>query len=724
MPHNESHRLILRQEVLERVIANDPLPDVLASIAHGIEQERLALKASILLLDRERRHLVHGAAPSLPDFFVAAIDGVEIGDRVGSCGSCAQRNRRVIVGDIATHPYWARFRDLAKRAGLASCWSEPIRDGDGQLIGTFALYSPDVREPSDADLELIAHAAQLTSVAILKRRADDELKLMASVFHASSEAITVTDENNRIIAANPAFCLTTGYSVQEVLGKDPKLLSSGRQNKEFYAAMWEALQQNDHWQGEIWNRRKSGEVYAEWLTINAIRDAAGNVTRHVAMFSDLTERKRADQALWQQTNYDQLSGLPNRRLFTDRLQQELRRALREGTSVTILFVDLDRFREVNESHGHDVGDGLLIEAAVRMSANLRDTDTVSRFSGDEFMVMLPGVGEPEAVERVAQDILNAIAEPFAVGTELAYLSASIGIARYPDDSTGLDELVQHADQALNVAKGSGVNHFCWFKPEMQAAARVRHHLIRDLRSALVNGEFEVHFQPVVETSSERIFKAEALLRWRHPIQGWIGPVEFIPLAEEVGVIVQIGDWVFRQVVDHLARWRAAGYQIQVAINKSPRQFATGSHHEWLDYLKERNVPPQALVIEITEGLLLDARPEVGARLLAFREAGVTIAIDDFGTGYSSLSYLQKFSVDFLKIDRSFINDLTTDQKDRALADAIVAMAHKLGLQVIAEGVETQAQRDHLAEVGCDFIQGWFYSKAVPAEDFEVMLARQ
>ena len=717
-------RQILRQEVLERVIANDPLSSILESITNGIEQESLTLKASILLLDRDRKHLRHGAAPSLPDFYTQAIDGLAIGDKVGSCGTAAFRNERVIVGDIAAHPFWAGFHQLAARASLGSCWSEPIRDAAGRVIGTFALYSGTHREPLASDLELIEYAAQMASIAILRSRAEDKLKLLLSVFQSSTEAITVTDENNRIIAVNPAFTLTTGYTAQEVLGQDPKLLSSGRQSKEFYMQMWQELELHDRWQGEIWNRRKNGEVYVEWLTINVIRDEHGIISRRIAMFSDLTERKRTDEVLWQQTNYDQLSGLPNRRLFADRLQQEMRRAQREQSAVAIMFVDLDRFREVNETHGHDVGDGLLIEAAQRISGSLREADTVSRFSGDEFMIILPGIGEPEAVERVAQDLLGKLAHPFMVGTEQVYLSASIGIALYPDDATDMDELMKRVDQALNAAKASGVNHFCWFREEMQAATKVRYQLIRDLRNALANGQLEVYFQPVVETASERITKAEALLRWKHPEHGMISPASFIPLAEEVGVIVEIGDWVFHQVVDQLAVWRQAGYDLQIAINKSPRQFASGSHQTWLDYLSSKGVPPQALVIEITEGLLLDARPEVGIRLLAFRAAGVTIAIDDFGTGYSALSYLQKFSVDFLKIDRSFINDLTTDLKDRALADAIVAMAQKLGLKVIAEGVETQAQRDHLAEVGCDYIQGWFYGKAVPAAEFEALLLQQ
>ncbi len=727
MGHPAEHRLILRQEVLERLIANAPLADILTLIARGVEEERPALFASIQLRDPAGKHLRNGAAPSVPDFYTQAIDGIAIGEGVGSCGTAAARRERVVVADIASHPFWADFRELAARAGFAACWSEPICDSAGHLLGTFALYSRTSLEPDATDLELIQQAAQLAALAIEKSRAEEQLRLASSVFKSSSEAITVTDENNRIIAVNPAFTRVTGYTAQEVVGQDPKILASGRQGKSFYQTMWQALNESGQWQGEIWNRRKNGEMYAEWLSINAIRDESGKIIRRIAMFSDLTERKKAEEVIWQQTNYDQLTGLPNRRLFGDRLHQELRRAQREHRSLAVMFIDLDRFREVNEAHGHDIGDGLLVEAARRILSAVRETDTVSRFSGDEFIVALPlpPSTEPELVERVAQTVLQRIAEPFAIGSEHAFLSASIGIALYPSDATDVDSLMKCVDQALNAAKASGTNHYGWFMPELQAAARVRRQLIRDLRGALATGQLEVHFQPVVETATEQVTKAEALLRWRHPEHGMISPAQFIPLAEEVGVIVEIGDWVFREVVWQIKRWRAAGHAIQIAINKSPRQFVAGnSQQEWIDYMRELDVPPESLVIEITEGLLLDGRSEVTSKLLAFREAGVKIAIDDFGTGYSALSYLQKFSVDFLKIDRSFINDLTTDQKDRALADAIVVMAQKLGLKVIAEGVETQAQRDHLAEVGCDYIQGWYYGKAVPATEFEASFLKR
>ncbi len=555
-------------------------------------------------------------------------------------------------------------------------------------------------------------------------RDEEALRLVAAIFETSGEAIVVTGPDNRILAVNPAFSRVTGFSAAEVIGADPKLLGSGRNDPSVFAGMWDSLRRSGSWSGEVRNRRKNGEEYVEWLSITSICDADGKVLRRVAIFTDITRHKAAEEKIWQQTNFDHLTGLPNRRLFQDRLQQEMRRAQREGSKVAVLFIDIDRFREINEAHGHDAGDVLLIEIGQRIAGCMREADTLARFSGDKFMALVPDVREPGAAERVAQSILAALAEAFMVGRELAYVAGSIGIALYPDDATDADELLKHVDQALNAAKAGGSGGFQWFTSYMQEAAQLRRQLVRDLRGALAAGQFEVHYQPIADVASGRIVKAEALLRWRHPEQGLISPAVFIPLAEEIGVIVEIGDWVFRTVARQVRQWCGASRRLQVSVNKSPKQFVIGNSHEvWVDYLREIDLPPECLVIEITEGLLLDARPEVADKLAQFRTAGIQIAIDDFGTGYSALSYLQKFDVDYLKIDKSFIQRIGDSTSDRALADAMVAMAHKLGLKVIAEGVETEIQRDHLATFGCDYIQGWYYGKPMPAAEFGRLLDR-
>ncbi|HEY6896240.1 MAG TPA: EAL domain-containing protein [Rhodocyclaceae bacterium] len=677
---------------------------------------------SILVADRSRSQLLLGAAPDLPDFYNQAVDGLAIVDGNGSCGTAAFRGERVIVEDIQSHPYWRDFREVAGRACLASCWSEPVRSSRGEVLGTLAIYHRERCTPGEAELRLCEQAASLVAIALERQRNEEALRLAEMVYQASGEAVVVSDENNYIIAANPAFCHLTGYTQDEVVGKTPKLLASGRMEPSFYLGMWRTLKETGSWQGEIWNRRKSGELYLEWLTIKVITDSHGAPYRYVAMFSDITARKRAEETIWQQANYDQLTGLPNRRLFRDRMGQELLRAARTGSRVALLLVDLDRFKEVNDTMGHDAGDQLLLEVARRIAICTGGADTVARLGNDEFTVTLVDLDDPGAVERLAQKIVLSLAEPYLIHGDCAFSSASVGVTLYPDDGADVETLMQNADRAMLAAKAAGSNGFSWFTLEMQMAARVRVELMKSLRAALDNHEFAVHYQPIVDLQSGRVVKAEALLRWNHPNQGMVSPATFIPLAEEMGLIGDIGDWVFRTVAQQVKTWVESGISIQVSVNKSPRQFAeSAQHRDWVAYLAEIGLPPQQLVIEITEGLLMDHRPEIIEHLLALRGAGLQIALDDFGTGYSALSYLQRFDIDYLKIDRVFIKDLGEDADDRALADAIVVMAHKLGIKVIAEGVETAVQRDWLVNANCDYAQGFLYAKALPVPEFEDLL---
>lgn len=439
----------------------------------------------------------------------------------------------------------------------------------------------------------------------------------------------------------------------------------------------------------------------------------------VGVIHDISERKRMEEAIWREANYDALTGLPNRRLLQDRLGEEVARAQRNGRVLALLFIDLDGFKEVNDILGHHLGDQLLCQAADRIRKILRASDTLARQGGDEFIIILPDLEDVLHAGRIAQDILFTLSRPFELEEQLAYVSASIGIASYPADSTDIEALVSHADQAMYAAKAMGRNCFCHFTPSMQARAQHRLSLGNDLRKALIEQQLEVHFQPIVDLSTGQVSKAEALVRWRHPQRGMISPAEFIPVAEEIGLIVDIGDWVFQQAVKALEEWRRlVGHDVQMSVNKSPRQFLSASKSiDWIDYMAQHRLPPQALVVEITEGLLLDERSAVVESLLAYRDAGVQVSIDDFGTGYSAMSYLKKFDVDYLKIDQSFIRDITTNPSDLAIAEAVIVMAHKLGMQVVAEGVETMAQRDLLREAGCDFVQGFYYARPMPWPDF-------
>jgi diguanylate cyclase (GGDEF)-like protein/PAS domain S-box-containing protein len=729
----------LRNHIFELLARDGQLPEILTEVVAYVEQANDGLLCSILLLDESRQHLHTGAAPSLPAFYNQAVDGLTIGDGVGSCGTAAFRGQRVIVEDIASHPYWAPFSDLAAAAGLASCWSEPILDSAGQVLGTFAIYQQRPSSPNASDLELIQQAANLASIAIERKRIQAELQLASSVYLASGEAIVVSDADNRIVAVNPAFTRLTGYGIGEVLGQNPKLLSSGRNPPSLYKKMWQELDASGQWQGEIWNYRKNGEEYAEWLTINTLYDEHGKVHRRIGMFSDITLRKQSEDLIWRQANFDPLTGLPNRRLFRDRLQQELKKAHRANLPLALLFIDLDRFKEVNDILGHDAGDQLLREAARRLLTCVRESDTVARLGGDEFTIILASLADSARIEQVAQAIVDQLAAPYPLGKELAYVSASVGITLYPNDAEELESLLKNADQAMYAAKDQGRNRFSYFTGSMQQAAQHRLLLSNDLRNALVDEQFEVYYQPIVDLASGQIVKAEALLRWHHPARGLVSPSEFIPLAEEIGLINDIGDWVFRQSLQMARRWcetrrgNCAGGQccgtqqsacpVQISVNKSPRQFYTGNTHEsWIDWLREADLPPSCIVIEITEGLLLDDHPEVADKLLQFRDNGLQVAIDDFGTGYSAMSYLKRFHIDYLKIDQSFVRDMANDLSDRAIAEAIIVMAHKLGMQVVAEGIETEAQRDLLAAAGCNYGQGYLFARPMPQAEFAALLA--
>ncbi|WP_168204882.1 EAL domain-containing protein [Noviherbaspirillum sp. UKPF54] len=556
-----------------------------------------------------------------------------------------------------------------------------------------------------------------------RKQAEASARMATLVYQNSAEAMTITDAEGIVIDINPAFTRITGYERDEVVGQRISILRSGRQDRAFYDAMWHAIASTGHWQGEIWNRRKNGDVYAEWLTISTVYNPNDTVFRRIALFSDITYKKKTDDLVWHQANFDSLTGLPNRLMFRDRLEQEIRKSHRASLPMALIFLDLDRFKEVNDTLGHAVGDKLLQQAAQRLSGCVRESDTVARLGGDEFTIILGELNQPNNVERIVQDVLRNMAEPFVLGDEVAYVSASLGITFYPDDATEIEDLLKNADQAMYAAKNLGRNRFHYFTPCMQQEAQARRRLISDLRLALAERQFRVQYQPIVDLSTGAISKAEALIRWQHPARGLVSPAEFIPIAEETGLIVEIGDWVFREVVWQLSRWRARYPQLVVSLNTSPVQYRNSGidHLGWFKHLHDLGVPANAISVEITEGLLLDTSAAITNQILRFREAGAGVALDDFGTGYSSMSYLSKLDIDYLKIDRSFILDLTPESENVALYEAMIVMAHKLGIKVIAEGVETEEQFRILQAVGCDYAQGYLFSRPVPPEEFEALL---
>lgn len=709
-----------RAAVMDELTHGTPLHAILQQIANSAAQQVTGMRCAILLVDEFGDKLIRCAAPYLKQGDSPMVRLIHA-DHLG-CTSVARDGRSACIGNIHAHPEctdcWPKNEPVPPN-GVVSCWSEPLNAIDGQVLGVFVCYRYQPGDAAVGDLMLIRKAVRLAALVVERRRTENALQIAASVHQAIGEAITVTDADNRIIAINPAFTLLTGYTAEEAIGQTPSLLKSGQHDAKFYRDMWLVLETTGRWQGEICNRRKNGEEYPEWLSINTIYDSDGKVLRRIAMFSDITDKKRAEETIWRQANYDPLTELPNRRLFRDRLEQEVRKAVRSGLQVAVLFIDLDRFKEVNDTLGHHTGDRLLIDAARRISDCVRATDTVARLGGDEFTIILSDLTNNNPVDKVAQSLLQTLTAPFSINGETVYVSASIGITIFPNDAADVDTLLKNADQAMYASKGAGRSRFSYFTASMQTFAQERLQLANDLRGALAAGQFELHLQPIVELASGRIAKAEALLRWTHPQQGQVSPAQFIPIAEETGMIDEIGDWVFRESAHMAKAWNQIANgngPIQISVNKSPRQFFVGNTHEtWIAHLAEIGLPPACLVIEITEGLLLDDRPDIAEKLACFRAAGIGISLDDFGTGYSAMAYLKKFPIDFLKIDRSFVRDMAIDPNDAAIVNAIIVMAHKLGLKVVAEGVETIEQRDLLIEACCDYGQGYLFARPMAAQ---------
>ena len=605
--------------------------------------------------------------------------------------------------------------------GLALSIEESNQESDGEH--TYLTLKSALR---DADGEISAVIGVSTDITS-RKKAEKDLQLASTIFANTADGIIVTDPAGTIVLTNPAFTQITGYSAAEAQGKNPRILQSDHQDAGFYRTMWQALGSVGLWQGEIWNRRKNGELFPEWLSITTVLDPCGAVSNYVGVFSDISAIKRSQAELEHLAHFDPLTELPNRSLFHDRLSHALERAGRYNQHVAVMVLDLDRFKTVNDSLGHPIGDQLLQQVAHRLKDCVRVEDTVARLGGDEFSIVLANLKSGDNIVDIARKILDSIERPFSINGHAAMVSTSIGIAVFPEDGTTPDLLIRNADAAMYQSKAAGRNTYHYYQPEMTQAAQRRLASEQALRRAIERQEFEVWYQPQLNLATGGLIGAEALVRWRDPERGLIPPNEFIPLAESTGMIIPIGEQVLRQVCQDIAKWQTSNLNPgKVGVNVAgPQLFRSDFIGLLCDVIEKFAIPPSALEIEITETCVLD-NPELARQLLdTIQDMGISIAIDDFGTGYSSLSHLKKLPIDTLKIDRSFVSDLPDHPHDIAITRAILAMGRSLGFDVIAEGVETKEQQKFLLDEGCIQGQGYLFAKPMPIKEFTDWLrARQ
>lgn len=585
---------------------------------------------------------------------------------------------------------------------------------DGQIVWV-QLTGSLMRDSSGKPLHFIAQVENISH----RKQVEEQLKLAAKVFESSGECIVITDADEHILTVNKAFSTITGYSPEEVIGQTPRLMSSGQHDADFYRKMWQSLQSRGYWQGEIWDQRKNGDLYPKWVSISVVKDSSGQPSNYIGVFSDITESKAAEAQIEFLAYHDALTELPNRRLAVDHLELALAYADRSETKAAVLFLDLDNFKTINDSFGHATGDALLKAVAKRLRECTRETDTISRQGGDEFLVVLANVSDADAITGVAEKILEKIEQSFHIeGNELS-TSLSIGIAVYPDDSKDIDTLLNLADTAMYHAKEAGRNAYRFYTEQMNEDAHEHQRIRVGLRRALERDEFVLYYQPQIDLASGAVIGAEALIRWNHPEQGFLPPGRFIPIAEESGLIVPMGDWVLREACRQAAAWQKAGLpELVVAVNISAMQFKRGDlEQSVLQALSEAGLAPKFLELELTESILIHDTENVLEAVQRLKSHGILLSIDDFGTGYSSLSYLKRFDVDKLKIDRSFVCDMVDNPNDAVIVRAIIQMARSLNLKTIAEGVEDEHLLAFLRLQYCDEAQGYYFARPMPADEF-------
>jgi diguanylate cyclase (GGDEF)-like protein/PAS domain S-box-containing protein len=653
-------------------------------------------------------------------------------------GVVTEANRTALLAtnqrpeDLVGHPVWDTVfcKDLpdsanTMRSAIARAASGDtvrmdlsVRIADNVVLTLDATFSPLFDEHRRIH-SVIGFGVDVTA----RKRAEGYMHMLSTALEQTADSVMITTTDGAIEYVNQAFTHTTGYDAYEVIGRTPNVLKSGKHDAEFYRGLWDTILAGNRFNQVIVNRRKDGSLYSEEKTITPLKDANGRTTHFVSAGHDISERIQTQERLHFLANHDALTGLPNRTLFFDRLEQAISRARWNKRVVATLFLDLDQFKNINDTLGHNIGDELLRIFATRLSSTVRNGDTVARFGGDEFVVLLDDVADASDVAIVAQKILDAIAPPVELGATLLHVGASIGVSTFPSDGEDPGALLKNADTAMYRVKESGRNAYQFYSRDMSVRAFERITLESHLRHALNRGEFTLHYQPQIDVLRNRVVGVEALLRWQHPDRVSVSPAQFVPVLEETGLIVPVGEWVLAEACAQLARWRAAGLPyLRMAVNLSSRQFVQPNLAAVVtEALSRVGVPPTALEVELTESLLMRPTEVTHRTITALDDLGVRFGLDDFGTGFSSLSYLQRYPFDTLKVDRTFIRDLPGDAHDAALTCAILAMGQSLKLEVIAEGVETEAQREFLLAHGCVTMQGFLFARPMPAEDLSAWI---
>ncbi|MCP3868001.1 MAG: EAL domain-containing protein [Gammaproteobacteria bacterium] len=682
--------------------------------------------ASVMLLNKETGQLVLQAGPSFPrealPYFQTLVPGVDM----GSCGNAAFSGEPVFVTNAPGDVRWNGLREAARRFNIGACWSMPILSDDKRVLGTFAITSFESCSPEPFHRRILETASHVAAITIKNQQREQRLLQWRTVFNDASEGMFVTSANGSILDANKAFTRITGYGLKEVRGKNPRMLRSERHDEDFYQAMWASINVTGKWQGEIWNRRKNGEVYPQWVSISRISNHHDESFNYVAVFSDISSLKESEHKLFQLAHHDPLTGLPNRLLMNARLEHIVAQAKRNPTGFALMFIDLDRFKNVNDSYGHALGDQLLIEVAERLRVKSREQDTIARIGGDEFVIILERLYSSEDAASLAEKFIETLDHPFRIDEKEIFITPSIGITLFPDDGTTPEVLLKNADIAMYRAKEQGRHGYSFYTSSMTAQVKERLSLETHLRRALQRNQFELYYQPQLVAKDSGIVGVEALLRWHHPELGMLLPGQFISILEETHLIQEVGEWALIEACRQVNEWDQEGLpRIRLAVNLSAKQMFPASVSQRLGtILQSHGLGHGRLELEITEHSLMEEDEGTTAMLDSLQDLGISLAIDDFGSGHSSLTRLKRLPVHCLKIDRTLVKDIATDSDDQAICQAVVALGHSLGMRVLAEGVETREQSDLLQSIACDEQQGFLHGRPVPARVLRQMLLQQ